>query len=90
MLARGEAENLRPEESQRSRQMRFGQTFSNLIESGQVERFDEDLKLVFDFGLTEIVRQAGPQQRDERRRNEERARAERIREREGAVRQRDR
>ena len=58
MLDRGEGRNLqRGNKSTRERMHSIGMTFSNLIESGQVERFDEDLKLVFDLGIAEILRQ---------------------------------
>jgi len=57
MLARGEGKNLRPEKSMRQRRMTLGLYFNELIESGQVERFDKDMKRVYDVGSTEIARQ---------------------------------
>lgn len=57
MLERGEAKNLRPEKSTRQRVMTFGLYLNGLIESGQVERFDKDLKRVHDLGVAEIGRQ---------------------------------
>ena len=57
MLKRGEGKNLRPEKSLRQRGMIFGLYFNELIESGQVERFDKDLKRVHDVGYAEMVRQ---------------------------------
>ncbi len=58
MLARGEGKNLRPEKSTRQRRMSFGLYLNGLIESGQVERFDKDLKKVHDVGVAEIERQS--------------------------------
>ena len=63
MLARGEGKNLRPEKSMRQRRMTFGLYLSGLIESGQVERFDQDLSRVHDVGSPEIVRQSRPKER---------------------------
>jgi hypothetical protein len=42
---------------------RRGGYLNGLIESGQVERFDEDLKRVDDIGSSEIVRQRQQQER---------------------------
>ncbi|MDF1845254.1 MAG: hypothetical protein P1U77_27915 [Rubripirellula sp.] len=77
MLARGEAEGLRSEKTTRQRGMTFGRFFNNLIESGQVERFDKDMQLVFDIGASEISRQEEGEREDrvrERRIDEERRR----------------
>jgi len=63
MLAHGEGKNLRPEKSMRQRRMTFGLYLSGLIESGQVERFDQDLKRVHDVGSPEIVRQSRQKER---------------------------
>ena len=63
MLARGEGKNLRPENSTRQRTMSFGLYLNGLIESGQVERFDKDLKRVHDVGAAEIQRQGRPEER---------------------------
>ncbi len=57
MLERGEGKSLRPEKTTRQRMMTFGLYFNGLIESGQVERFDKDLKRVHDVGSAEIQRQ---------------------------------
>ena len=70
MLARGEGKNLRPGKTTRQRRMTFGLYFNDLIESGQVERFDKDLKRVHDVGSAEIVRQGqGGDARGDARRN---------------------
>ena len=37
--------------------MTYGLYFNELIESGQIERFDKDLKRVHDIGSAEILRQ---------------------------------
>ncbi|HIN75258.1 MAG TPA: hypothetical protein EYM96_03610 [Rhodospirillales bacterium] len=63
MLARGEGKNLRPEKSTRQRMMTFGLYLNGLIESGQVERFDKDLKKVHDVGVVEIQRQGQQKER---------------------------
>lgn len=57
MLERGEGKTLRPEKSTRQRRMTYGLYFNELIESGQIERFDKDLKRVHDIGSAEILRQ---------------------------------
>ena len=67
MLERGEGKNLHPEKTTRQRRMTFGLYFNGLIESGQVERFDKDLKRVHDVGSAEIVRQGGRGDRRARR-----------------------
>jgi len=77
MLARGEGKNLRPENSTRQRVMSFGLYLNGLIESGQVERFDKDLKKVHDLGVGEIGRQG---RQAERGRAEDPARGGRLRE----------
>ena len=80
MFERGEGKNLRPEKTTRQRRMTFGLYFNDLIESGQVERFDKDLKRVHDVGSTEILRQGGRRdERAERERGADRGRAERKR-----------
>ena len=89
MLARGEAEGLRPEQSQLPRTWKWGLTFLNLIETGQIERSGKDQKLVSDFGCIEILRQSGPQPEGQGG-GDERVRAERVREREDAARGNDR
>jgi len=76
MLVRGDGKNLRPEKSTRQRRMSFGLYFNELIESGQVERFDKDLKRVHDIGSAEISRQS---QQKERGRAADRARGGRRR-----------
>ncbi len=57
MLERGEGKNLRPKKSIRQRMRTFGLYFNGLIESGQVERFDEDMQKAYDVGAAEIARQ---------------------------------
>ena len=57
MLKRGEGKNLRPEKGIRERGMTHGLYHNGLIESGQVERFDKDLKRLHDVGYAEMVRQ---------------------------------
>ena len=37
--------------------MTYGLYFNELIESGQIERFDKDLKRAHDIGSAEILRQ---------------------------------
>ena len=63
MLERGEGKNLRPEKSTRQRLMSFGLYLNGLIESGQVDRFDKDLKRVHDLGVAEIERQGEQKER---------------------------
>lgn len=57
MLERGEARNLRTEKIADQRGMTFGLYCNELISSGQVERFDKDLKRLYDVGSVEIPRQ---------------------------------
>ena len=80
MLARGEAEGLRPEQSQQPRTWTWGLAFNNLIETGQIERNGKDQKLVCDFGCIEILRQSGTQRPTRRGGEDERNRGERARE----------
>ena len=82
MLARGEAEGLRPEQSQQPRTWTWGLAFNNLIETGQIERNGKDQKLVCDFGCIEILRQSGTQRPTRRGGEDERNRDERARDRE--------
>ena len=53
MLERGEGKNLRPEDTTRQRMMSFGLYLNELIESGQVKRFDKGLKRLHDRGVAE-------------------------------------
>jgi len=51
--------DIEPGKSTRQRLMSFGMCFVRLIDSGQVERFDKDMKKVHDVGVAEIERQGG-------------------------------
>jgi len=64
MLERGEGKTLRPEKSTRQRRMTYGLYFNELIESGQIKRFDKDLKRVHDIGSAEILRQGKKRDKD--------------------------
>ena len=64
MLERGEGKTLRPEKSTRQRRMTYGLYFNELIVSGQIKRFDKDLKRVHDIGSAEILRQGKKRDKD--------------------------
>ena len=44
--------------------MTYGLYFNELIESGQIESFDKDLKRVHDVGSAEILRQGKKRDKD--------------------------
>jgi len=84
MLERGEGKTLHPGKSTRQRRMTYGLYFNELIESGQIERFDKDLKRGHEVGSAEIVRQG---QKKERGQAENRAGGGRTRDADGRKRQ---